>query len=69
MEIEGMKILGLSPDQENYLQARGMFDKAYREKRGWPADIKELTIDQIIEIRSQDGWKNPVIAKAGDNQS
>jgi len=69
MEVEGVKILGLSPDQENYLQARGTFAKAYCEKQGWPADIKELTINQILEIRGQDGWKNPVIAKAGDNQS
>ena len=61
MEIEGMEIVGLSTDQEACLQARGVFFKEYCKNKGWPIDADKLNIDQILEIRTQDGWKNPAI--------
>ena len=67
MEIEGMEIVGLSTDQEACLQARGVFFKEYCKNKGWPIDANKLTIDQILEIRKQDSWKNPIIAKVEGN--
>lgn len=67
MESGGMKIFGLSTDQEACLRARGKFAEEYCKIRGWPVGINELTMDQILEIRSQDGWKNPIITKTEAN--
>lgn len=36
---------------------RAIFNAKYCEKKGW--DITNLTWEQIMEIRSQEGWKNP----------
>ena len=30
----------------------------YRKEKGWSADPSEMTIDQIMEIRSQQNWKD-----------
>jgi hypothetical protein len=30
---------------------------AYCEKMGWGTDYSKLTMDQIMEIRSQENWK------------
>lgn len=47
-------------EQERILYGRHAFYVAYCEARGWPTDGAKLTMEQILEIRSQDGWKNPV---------
>jgi len=54
----GMEVYGASPEQERILKGREAFVLAYTAKKGWNVDT--LTIQQILEIRSQDGWKNPV---------
>ncbi len=41
------------------LWARHRFVVAYCESKGWPTNPDELSLDQIFEIREQDGWKNP----------
>jgi predicted RNA-binding Zn-ribbon protein involved in translation (DUF1610 family) len=42
------------------LDARHIFVTQYCKSKGWPDDVECLTIAQILEIREQDGWKNPV---------
>ena len=40
-------------------RARLKFAKEYCEEKGWPFDVKELSVKQIIEIRNQNGWMYP----------
>lgn len=58
-EIGGMKIMGASEDDKRVLRGRDAFVQAYCAAKGWPVNPSELSWDQIMEIRSQDGWKNP----------
>lgn len=46
-------------EAEKILWARHRFIAAYCESKGWPTDPGELSIDQILEIREQAGWKDP----------
>lgn len=46
-------------EHERKLTARGEFAKAYMREKGWPDKMLDLTIEQIMEIREQDGWKSP----------
>jgi len=36
---------------------RGRIAFNYCVSKGWPTDPAELTIEQIMEIRSQENWK------------
>jgi len=59
-----MKIMLTGTDKENenvkrIVLGRDKFIGEYCKKNGWSVDITTLTIDQIIEIRSHEGWKNP----------
>ena len=45
-------------ETERLLLARHEFAMDYCKQRGWPEDAAELTIDQILEIRAQPGWKD-----------
>lgn len=58
IEINGMTMIGVTPEQELILRGRDNFVKAYCAEKGW-GTLESLTIPQIMEIRSQDGWKNP----------
>jgi hypothetical protein len=42
---------------ERILEARGKFVMLYAKEKQW--DIENLTMEQILEIRKQEGWKNP----------
>jgi len=53
----GVTLTGGSQEQHDFLRMRGEFAAAYCEHRGWK--IESLTIQQVMEIRSQPGWKNP----------
>ena len=50
---------GLTWDLAETLQARDAFVSAYCKEKGW--DRSNLTIEQIMVIRSQDGWKTPLV--------
>lgn len=41
------------------IEARYAFGVAFCEKMGWPTDFAKLSIEQILEVRSQPGWKTP----------
>jgi hypothetical protein len=55
-------VFGLSERDERFLRAREDFVEKYCLKMGW--DIRNLTIQQVMEIRAQEGWKNPQGAKS-----
>lgn len=40
------------------IEQRQAFNESYMASRGWGTRVEDLTIDQILEIRSQPGWKN-----------
>jgi hypothetical protein len=48
---------GGSQEQHDILRRRGEFVAAYCKAKGW--DVATLTLPQVLEIRSQPGWKNP----------
>ncbi len=46
-------------EHDRIIKARAEFTVAYAQSKGWPNDPADMTIDQILEIRDQEGWKNP----------
>lgn len=48
--------VGLTEDTETNIRGRDAFIKKYCAEKGW--NREQLDIDQIMEIRSQDGWEN-----------
>jgi len=46
--------------EKEFFKNRAAFAMEYCEKQGWPPNPAELEISQILEIRDQDGWKNPM---------
>ena len=54
----GVIVSGGTEAQHNLLRQRGEFALAYCRRQGW--DIDHLTIPQLLEIRAQPGWKEPV---------
>ena len=48
-------------EQDPILKARGKFVRRYCAEKGWSAGPNDLSWDQIMEIRGQEGWKNPTI--------
>lgn len=60
-------VVGAAPGEADEIQrkinARGAFVVKYAREQGWigpdeEIDVKKLSIEQILEIRDQDGWKN-----------
>jgi hypothetical protein len=48
-----------SEEMQRVIDSRHAFAVAYAKAKGWPEDLGALTMKQILEIRSQDGWKTP----------
>ena len=48
---------------EELIMARLLFAKEYCEEKGWDTSTIKLNIDQITEIRKQEGWKNPTATR------
>lgn len=57
IEVGGMLVFGASEAMADTLKLREAFVNNYLAERGWNADT--MTIDQILELRSQPGWQNP----------
>lgn len=49
--------IGASPEEVELANARLAFSEQYCAERGW--DKKKLTLNQVMEIRKQSGWKHP----------
>jgi hypothetical protein len=60
--IGGVTLSGGSEELHDILRLRGEFAKAYSAAKGW--DVEHLSLPQILEIRSQQGWKTPLVATA-----
>lgn len=45
-------------EHQRVISGRADFAKKYAEENGW-SDLEQLSIQQILEIRKQEGWKNP----------
>lgn len=44
------------------LEARAIFVEKYCAEKGWDfVSYGDLSMEQVLEIRQQDGWKNPKI--------
>ncbi len=53
----GIEIVGGNKGLNDLLVARGQFILRYCLEKKW--DAENLTMPQILELRSQEGWKNP----------
>lgn len=58
----GGTVIHLGPgsveDAQKVMDRRHQIVVAYCEKMGWPTEPKELSIDQILEIRLLPEWQN-----------
>jgi hypothetical protein len=54
----GVTFTGGTEAMHNILRGRGAFVSQYCQNKGW--DLNNLTFDQLLEIRAQPGWKEPV---------
>ena len=54
----GITAVGVTYQQAEILTGRQAFVDKYCCDRGW--DMLNLTIEQVLEIRRQPGWKNPL---------
>ncbi|MDO8523627.1 MAG: hypothetical protein Q7R74_00180 [bacterium] len=55
--LGNMELSGLTPAQKLLVEKRERFVLAYCKEREW--DAKNLSVEQLLEIRKQEGWKNP----------
>ena len=49
---------GLGQDEADFLRMREAFVQQYFEKHGW--DLADPTIEQVMEVRQQPGWQDPL---------
>jgi hypothetical protein len=47
------------PEMQRIINARYDFSITFCRSKGWSEELEELSIEQILEIRQQEGWKNP----------
>ena len=55
-------VMGTQSDADRtqaVINARHAFTQEYCQEQGWPSNPDQLSIEQILQIRKQDGWKNP----------
>ncbi len=58
-----VELLNATPEDAEkhraFMNARFRFAMQYAAQKGWPEIASQLTIKQILEIRSQPGWETP----------
>jgi hypothetical protein len=57
VQVGPFTVIGASDEQADFLQRRAAFVQQYLDEKGW--DANDLSIDQLLEVRSQAGWKTP----------
>ena len=57
IKIGNLFIMPKDNEQTRILLGRDSFIKKYCDEKSWK--MEDLTLEQIMEIRQQDGWKNP----------
>ena len=60
----GAKVIHMGSDEDavelqRVLNARHAFILGYMVTKGWAGSPEDLSMEQILEIRQQEGWKNP----------
>ena len=55
------RVMDMQERMTRVVKARNLFVYAYCAERKWDRD--NLGIEQILEIREQDGWKHPDLAE------
>ena len=60
----GPTVIHMGTDEEaeatqSLIERRHRFSLEYCKSQGWPEDFNELSIDQVLEIGDQPGWKDP----------
>ena len=55
IKLGGLSIQCQNEIEEVFFRSRDAFVNKYCKEKGW--DRQSLTIEQILEIRSQEGWK------------
>ena len=58
---QDFRVFGDDPEMLEFLKKRDVFNRVYCAQKGWieKLEANALTIKEILEIRSQPGWKNP----------
>lgn len=56
-QVGGMTVVGMSETQEAFMRKREAFVERYFKERGLTKEA--ATIQQILEMRKEEGWKNP----------
>ena len=54
--IGGLNIYDATEEAKRVLQSRDEFIKNYCQEKGWDRD--NLSFEQTLEIRKQEGWKH-----------
>lgn len=57
-DIRDLLLSRASPMEVQIIESRDKFARAYCAEKGW--DIENLSIEQLLEIRGQSGWKDIV---------
>jgi hypothetical protein len=56
-QVGGMTVVGMSEEQEVFMQKRVAFVERYLQEHGLTKET--MTIQQVLEMRKEEGWKNP----------
>jgi hypothetical protein len=56
-QVGGMTVVGMSEDQEAFMQKRVAFVERYCKEHGLTKET--MSIQQVLEMRKEEGWKNP----------
>ena len=56
-QVGGMTVVGMSEEQEAFMQKRVAFVERYCKGHGLSTDT--MSIKQILKMREEEGWKNP----------
>ena len=56
-QIGNMTVIGMTEDQEIFMKKREAFVQRYLKEHN--VDVKTMSIQQVLEMRKEEGWKNP----------
>lgn len=69
----GMRAFTLCSDEEargfeELARKRAEFALAYMKEKGWGSNVNTISIEELMEIREQSGWKKPKEEGAVDGE-
>jgi hypothetical protein len=56
-QVGGITVVGMSEEQEVFMQKRVAFVDRYLQEHGLTKET--MSIQQVLEMRKEEGWKNP----------